>query len=84
MVQVTNRCQVSDEALFQGINVADNALLALWSMAKNKREMSAPQKFMMEHPQYIFAVGVYLASKALDLTYTSHKVYIKVCQAEAD
>jgi hypothetical protein len=38
----------------------------------------------MEHPQYIFAVCVYIASKIYDMTYTALKVYLKVCQIESE
>ena len=81
-MQIANRCQISDEAFFQGLNIAENALKSLWEGEKcidAKNQSTQTKLFLMEHPPYIFAVALYVASKLLDLTYTDPRAYLKLC-----
>lgn len=84
LVKVCYRCQISDQAFFEGLALAENAMLSLWTKRSQMNSMNEVQKFLTEHSQYVFAICLYLASKTYDMTYTALKVFLKVCQIEAE
>ena len=86
-MKVCYRCQISDQSFFEGVALAENVLLSLWTQERQLPKLNDSQMlktFLMEHPQYIFAACLYIASKVHDMTYTALKVFLKVCQVEAE
>lgn len=65
--------------------MAEHVLEIFFQKKKSvKTRLGKVEMFFMEQPQYLYAVCIHIASKSIDPTYCDPKIYLRVCQKEAE
>ena len=66
--------KISDEALLHGIKLAENALTNFKSIKDSS--LTPQSRYMLNKPQYCYAVTLFICAKMHDLTYPCLDIYL--------